>query len=192
MGETPMAAEREHGRVELDGRMVRAMRGDLTVQQVDVVVNAANERLAHGGGVAAALARAGGPDVQTESDRWVANHGHLHPGHTAVTTAGEMPAKSVVHVVGPRYRDGQDNEGLLRQAVRVALDTARDVSAESVAMPAISSGIFGYPPDEAGRVIAEECVRWLGDEPGSVREIRLIGIDDDAALRFATGLDEWR
>lgn len=183
--------EREHGRIELDGRAVRALRGDLTQQRVDAVVNAANERLAHGGGVAAALARGGGPQVQEESDRWIAERGPLEPGQAAVTTAGDLPARLLIHVVGPRYREGQDNEGMLRQAVRAALDTAREESAESVALPAISAGIFGYPPDEASRVIAQECVRWLGEDPGTVRDIHLVGIDDDAALRFADGLEEW-
>lgn len=183
--------EREHGRVQLNGRIVSAISGDLTNQDVDIVVNAANEQLAHGGGVAAALARAGGRDVQRESNAWVRDHGPLGPGEAAVTTAGKMPARCIVHVVGPRYREGQDNEGLLRQAVRTALATANEQSAESVALPAISSGIFGYPPDAASRVIAEECVRWMSSEPGSLREIRLVGVDDEAARRFAAGLDEW-
>lgn len=186
-----MAPDREeHGRAELDGRAVRALRGDLTAQEVDAIVNAANERLAHGGGVAAALARAGGPEVQADSDRWVAEHGEVGPGQAAVTTAGDLPARMLVHVVGPRYREGQDNEGLLRQAVRAALDAAREASAASVALPAISAGIFGYPPNEAGRVIAEECVRWLGDQPGAVRDIRLVGIDDESARHFASALGE--
>lgn len=183
--------EREHGRVQLDGTVVRAIRGDLTRQDVDAVVNAANERLAHGGGVAAALARAGGRAVQRESDAWVRDHGPVGPGQAAVTTAGKMPARCIIHVVGPRYREGQDNEALLRAAVRTALRTADEQSATSVALPAISSGIFGYPPDEASRVIAEECVRWMSGGSGSLREIRLVGIDDEAARRFATGLDEW-
>lgn len=184
--------EREHGRVELDGRTVRALRGDLTTLQVDAVVNAANEQLRHGGGVAAALARAGGPAVQAESDDWVAEHGPVGPGQAAVTTAGDLPARCIVHVVGPRYREGQDNEGRLRQAVRAALDAARAAEATSVALPAISAGVFGYPPEEASRIIAEECVRWLGEGAGELREILLVGVDDDAALRFATGLDESR
>jgi O-acetyl-ADP-ribose deacetylase len=170
-----------------DGAVV-AMQGDLTAQQVDAVVNAANEHLRHGGGVAAALSRAGGPDVQAASDRWVDEHGPLRPGRAAVTTAGNLPARMLVHVAGPRYRDGQDNEGLLRQAVRAALQAADDAGAASVALPAISAGIFGYPPQEAGRVIADEAVRWLGAGPAAVTEIRLVGFDEAAAQHFAAGL----
>jgi O-acetyl-ADP-ribose deacetylase len=178
----------EIGRRAVGDGMVVAMQGDLTAQQVDAVVNAANEHLRHGGGVAAALSRAGGPDVQTASDRWVDEHGPLQPGRAAVTTAGNLPARMLVHVAGPRYRDGQDNEGLLRRAVRAALQAADDAGAASVALPAISAGIFGYPPQEAGRVIADEAVRWLGADPAAVTEVRLVGFDETAAQHFAAGL----
>lgn len=177
--------DEEIARRYVDGRDLVVVRGDLTAQAVDAVVNAANEHLQHGGGVAAALARRGGPAVQDDSDRWVAEHGPVAPGTAAVTTAGDLPARMLVHVVGPRYRSGQDNAGLLRQAVTAALDAARDAGATSVALPAISAGIFGYPLDEAARVIAEEALRWLGARPGEVREVRLVGFDDAAAGALA-------
>lgn len=175
-------------RAEVNGRHLIVVQGDLTAQPVDAVVNAANEHLKHGGGVAAALARAGGPEVQAESDRWVAEHGPLGPGQAAVTTAGPMPAERIVHVVGPRYREGQDNPGLLRQAVRAALDAARDAGSASVALPAISAGIFGYPLEEASAVIVAAGREWLGDRPGPVNEIRLVGYDKRAAQAFAAAL----
>jgi putative ATPase len=155
--------------------------GDLTTQVVDAVVNAANEQLAHGGGVAAALARAGGPAVQDESDRWVAEHGPVKPGQAAVTTAGNMPARWLVHVVGPRHRDGQDNEGLLRQAVGAALDAAAEVGATSVALPVISAGIFGYPLAQAAAVLVSQAHDWMsGRVGGSPLEVRLVGRDPQA------------
>ncbi len=165
-----------------------AVQGDLTAQPVDAVVNAANERLQHGGGVAAAIVRAGGAVIQHESDAWVREHGPVVPGTAAVTTAGDMPARWVVHVVGPRFRDGQDNEGLLRQAVRAALEAAVAAGARSVAMPAISAGIFGYPRADATRVIAAECVAWLGGRPHALDEIRLVGYDDGSAADFAAAV----
>lgn len=168
---------------------VHAVVGDLTRQEVDVVVNAANEQLQHGGGVAAALANAGGSQVQRDSDAYVNEFGELRRGEAAITTAGAMPAEHIVHVVGPRYREGQDNEGLLREAVRAALDAARELGAGSVAMPAISAGIFGYPPADAGRVIADEAARWAAHDPGSVTEIRLVGLDEDSAAHFSAGLE---
>lgn len=176
--------------IRVDGATLRVVAGDLTAQEVDAVVNAANEQLAHGGGVAKALATAGGPEVQQESDAWVAEHGPLDHGRSAVTTAGRMPATHLIHVVGPRYRDDQHNQRLLRETVTAALDAARDVGATSVALPAISTGVFGYPPQEAGRVIADACASWLGYRRGSVEEVRLVGLNADAAAHFVDGLPD--
>lgn len=180
--------DEEITRREVDGRAVVVIQGDLTAQAVDAIVNAANEHLRHGGGVAAALARRGGPAVVEESRRWVAEHGPVTPGTAAVTTAGDLPARVLVHVVGPRYRAGQDNAGLLQQAVTAALDAARDAGAASVALPAISAGIFGYPLADAAGVIAETALAWLDDRPGDVREVRLVGYDRAAADAFAAPL----
>jgi O-acetyl-ADP-ribose deacetylase len=179
----------EVARAEVGDRRVIAAHGDLTEQRVGVVVNAANERLAHGGGVAAALARGGGPAVQAESDEWVAAHGELTPGHAAVTTAGELPAHEIVHVVGPRYREDQDNAGLLRQAVETALEAAASSGARSVALPAISTGVFGYPQAEAAPLIAATARGWLAQHGGTVEEIRLVGFDEAAARAFVPGLE---
>ncbi|QBI20594.1 macro domain-containing protein [Egibacter rhizosphaerae] len=176
------------GRQEIGSRRVVALQGDLTAQHVDAIVNAANEQLQHGGGVAAAIAKAGGHDIQRESDAWLHEHGEVGHGEAAVTSAGRMPADYVVHVVGPRYKDGQDNARLLRETVAAALDAARDYDCKSIALPAISAGIFGYPADEATRVIGEACLAWLGDDAGSLTEVRLVGIDQRGAELFAAGI----
>ena len=168
--------------------VLRVVRGDITTLPVDAVVNAANERLAHGGGVAAALARAGGDEVQRASDAWVAEHGPVRPGMAAVTTAGRMPARMIVHVVGPRYHDGQDNAALLDQAVRAALDAAEDEDATSIALPAVSAGIFGYPPAEATAVIARSCATWLSEADRSLRDVALVGFDAATAELFSTAV----
>lgn len=167
---------------------LQVRQADLTRLAVDAVVNAANEHLAHGGGVAAALARAGGATVQNESDAWVAEHGPLGAGHAAVTTAGAMPAQMIVHVVGPRYRDGQDNARLLAAAVSAALDAAAGAGARSVAVPAISAGIFGYPATAATRVIAVACARWLADASGTLSDVVLVGFDDHTTALFRAAL----
>jgi O-acetyl-ADP-ribose deacetylase (regulator of RNase III) len=99
-----------------------------------------------------------------------------------------MPATWVIHVVGPRYRPGQDNAALLGQAARAALDTADELGAASVAMPAISAGIFGYPRREATAVIAREAAAWLAAEPKSLVQVRLVGYDDATAEDFAAAL----
>lgn len=162
-------------------------RGDITTQDVDVIVNAANARLAHGGGVAAAIALAGAPAVDAESRAWVDAHGVVPPGGAAITSAGSMPADHVVHVAGPVYRRGQDNEAVLGEAVRAALDAAVEVGARSVALPTISAGIYGYPPAEACGVIVETTVAWLNDG-GDLDEIRLVAFDDDIAAHYAKDL----
>lgn len=183
------------GQRRIGDAALRALRGDLTALPVDAVVNAANERLAHGGGVAAALSRAGGPEVQRASDAWVAHHGPLRAGQAAVTTGGRMPARWLIHVVGPRHRAGQDNAGLLRGAVRAALDAADELEARSIALPAISAGIFGYPPPEATTVIADACAEWLHERPEHVADVLLVGFDDATADLFARGItdvpDDW-
>ena len=166
---------------------VRAITGDLTLQDVDAIVNAANEYLVHGGGVAAAIVRSGGTVVQEESTAWVRDHGPVVAGTAAVTTAGAMPARHVIHVVGPRYRHGQDNEGLLREAVQAALNAAVAHDDHSVALPAISAGIFGYPRADATRVISETVTMWVAAHPGALEEIRLVGFN--AATTAAFGLE---
>jgi glutamate racemase len=165
-----------------------ALTGDLTTQPVAAVVNAANASLQHGGGVAAAIVRAGGPVIQRDSNRWVQRHGTIVPGEAAVTTAGSLPAANVIHVVGPVYREGQDNAGLLRRAVVAALDAAVAIGARSVAFPAISAGIFGYPLGEATAVIAAAVVEWVRDHPGTLDEVRLVGYQDQVTRGFASGL----
>ncbi len=177
-------------RMEVGGTRVVVVEGDITAQDVEAVVNAANERLQHGGGVAAAIVDAGGRSIQEESDAWVEEHGPLEPGRAAVTGAGEMPARWVVHVAGPVYDDGsEENEDRLRTAVRAALDAARSEGAGSVALPAISAGTYGYPRAEATAVIADEVVSWCRQHGEALGEVRLVGFDGPTADDFRDGLD---
>lgn len=167
---------------------VRTTTADLTTMEIDVVVNAANEHLAHGGGVAAAMSRAGGPSVQTESDEWVADNGPVGDGQAAVTTAGDMPATWIVHVVGPRYRGDGSDASKLAAAVDAALDASLGLGAATVALPAISTGIFGYPLDDATKVIVTACRSWIADHPTTDLEIVLVGVHDRATSAFDTAL----
>jgi len=172
-------------RSEIGSTEIRVVLGDITQLDVDAVVNAANERLSHGGGVAAAISRAGGPAVQEESDQWVAEHGPLTRGRAAVTTAGAMPARVVIHVVGPRYRAGRDNETHLANTVVAALDAAAANDVRTLALPAISSGIFGYPRSAATAVIARTVGSWVRDHPGVFDDVFLVGVDQGTT-------DDWR
>ena len=138
--------------------------------------------------MAAAIARAGGESIQRESDEWVKRRGPVPTGSAAVTGGGELPARYVVHTVGPRYRVDADNESLLRAAVRAALGAAQAAGASSVALPAVSAGIFGYPREEATAVISSEVVRWSREHSDGLGEIRLVGFDNETCELFAAGL----
>lgn len=135
--------------------------GDVTTFTGDVIVNAANSHLRHGGGVAAAIARAAGPGFQWESDELVRRKGPVPVGGAAITGGHALKASWVIHAVGPVYgqEDGREGE-LLASAYRSSLDLARRVGVGSIAFPAISTGIFGYPLDEAARV----AIRAVADE----------------------------
>lgn len=183
----PLPGRLTHDRY--DAGMLKVVQGDLTSQRVDAIVNAANENLQHGGGVAAAIVRAGGAVIQQESNAWVSEHGPVGKGLAAMTTAGSLPARYVIHVVGPRYQSGQNNSGMLRQAVNAALDAAALSGCKSVALPAISAGIFGYPLTEACEVIVAACREWLDRRPGLLSEVRLVGYDEDAAAHFRRALN---
>jgi O-acetyl-ADP-ribose deacetylase len=175
--------------VEVAGTTLRALTGDLAQQEVDAIVNAANVLLQHGGGVAAAIARAAGPGLQRESDAWVAEHGPLQDGSAAVTSAGELPCRLVVHVAGPIHDPGrEDNAARLRSAAVAALDAGHEQGARSMAFPAISAGIYGYPLAEATEVLAQAVAAWVQEHPGRLGEVRLVGFQDEITDAFATAL----
>ncbi len=152
--------------------------GDITEQEVDAVVNAANSALSHGGGVAGALVRRGGPVIQRES----AALAPVPVGEAAATSAGTLPCRAVIHAVGPRWGEG-DEESKLRRAVRSALRVAEELGCSSVALPALSTGIFGFPKAAGCRVIVEEVRRHL-EGAGRVVLVRLTSIDRDTSAHF--------
>jgi O-acetyl-ADP-ribose deacetylase len=126
------------------------VRGNLLDEPVDAIVNAANGHLAHGGGVAAIISRAAGSVLQGESDAYVRSNGPLPTGSAVITTAGKLPFKGVIHAVGPRYGEGNE-EQLLLQALEAAFALACSRDWSSVSFPAVSSGIFAVPLDICAR-----------------------------------------
>jgi O-acetyl-ADP-ribose deacetylase (regulator of RNase III) len=155
------------------------VRGNLLEEPVDAIVNAANGHLAHGGGVAGIIARAAGPALQEESDRIVRSSGVLASGTAVATTAGRLPFKGVIHAVGPRYGEG-DEEAKLFKALSAALALARERGWEAVSFPAVSSGIFAVPLD----VCARAYLRAARASP--IRNVRLCLRDQpviDAVLK---------
>ena len=126
------------------------VQGNLLEETVDVIVNAANGHLAHGGGVAGIISRAAGPALQSESDSSVAKAGPLPTGSAVATTAGRLPFKAVIHAVGPRYGEG-DEERKLVKALSAAFALAAERGWLSVSFPAVSAGIFSVPLDICAR-----------------------------------------
>lgn len=168
------------------GQIIRVVRGDLTEEQVDAIVNAANEHLAHGGGVAGAIVRRGGYSIQEESDRWVREHGPVRTGTAAITGAGDLPCRYVIHAVGPVWRERGDEPELLAGAVRSALLLATEHGLRSVSMPGISSGIFGFPKPLCAGVMLSTIKEFLTMYPeSSVKEVNLCNIDRHTADIFA-------
>jgi O-acetyl-ADP-ribose deacetylase len=130
------------------------VRGNLLEEPVDAIVNAANGHLAHGGGVAGIIARAAGLELQRESDLLVQRHGPFPTGSAVVTTAGKLPFKGVIHAVGPRQGEG-DEEAKLVQALTAAFTRAKERAWGSVSFPAVSSGIFAVPLPVCARAYAK-------------------------------------
>lgn len=160
--------------------------GDITQQEVDAIVNAANERLQHGGGVAAAIASAGGPIIQGESDQWVEEHGPVTHANPAFTSAGDLPCEYVIHAVGPRWGSGKEDRKL-EDAVLGSLRLAEDLGVQSIAFPAISTGIFGYPKEQAAKVIYAAVETYAGRHPESqVEQVRIVLYDDSTLQSFTT------
>lgn len=147
------------------GRRFEVVQGNLLEEPVDAIVNAANGHLAHGGGVAGIISRAAGPELQRESDQLVRKHGPYATGSAIVTTAGRLPFKGVIHAVGPRQGEGDEEEKLTR-ALANAFACAKERGWSSVSFPAVSAGIFAVPPE----VCARAYLRAVRASPiGSIR-----------------------
>lgn len=161
------------------GQRIVLVRGDITVESVDAIVNAANSALAHGGGVAAAIVRRGGPEIQRESDDWVRRHGPVAPGSVALTGAGNLPCRAVIHAVGPIWRGGGEGEDdTLRSAAWSSFALADERGFRSLALPAISAGIFGFPLERCARILLRTAEEFFQAHPESrLREIRFVLFD---------------
>jgi O-acetyl-ADP-ribose deacetylase len=157
--------------------------GDITALAVDAIVNAANDHLQHGGGVAAAISRKGGPTIQRESDVVISTRGPLQTGEAVITGGGKLAAKFVIHTVGPVWsrHDPAEADRLLCQAVRSSLMLAEQKRLKSVAFPAISTGIYGFPINRAAPLMLKEAANHLGGQTGLERV--LFCLYDDASYR---------
>jgi O-acetyl-ADP-ribose deacetylase (regulator of RNase III) len=159
---------------------LRLVSADLTEREVDAIVNAANSRLQHGGGVAGAIVRKGGRIIQEESDRI----GFVPVGGAAITTGGKLKAKYVIHAVGPRMGEG-DEDNKLKNAILSVLNLASEERLASISVPAISAGIFGFPRDRCAKILVGETVAFLKKNDGTpLRLVEFCIFDKDAFAFF--------
>jgi O-acetyl-ADP-ribose deacetylase (regulator of RNase III) len=162
--------------IEFDGP------GDITKETTDAIVNAANSSLMGGGGVDGAIHRGGGPSILKECERIVAKIGQLPPGRAVITGAGRLPAKFVIHTVGPRYRDGSRGEAdILASAYRESIRVADEHAIQSLAFPSISTGIYGYPLEEASPIAISAVLQALPSTT-HVKQVRFV-LFDSATLK---------
>jgi O-acetyl-ADP-ribose deacetylase (regulator of RNase III) len=158
------------------GQTIQIVQGDITIEEVDAIVNAANEHLQHGGGVAWAISKKGGPSIQKESDVWVRKHGSVPHARPAWTSGGLLPAKYVIHAVGPLWGDG-DEDHKLQSAVTGSLRVADELKCSSIAMPAISTGIYGFPKDRAAGIIFSAIEKYFIENSSGLKIVKLVLFD---------------
>ena len=172
---------------KINNTEIEVIKGDITLLDVEAIVNPANNYLIHGGGLAAAIVRRGGQIIQQESKKI----GNVPTGSAVYTSGGHLKAAYVIHAVGPRYKDGKSGEPeKLASAVKSALDIADKKKLKSVALPAISSGIFGYPLPECAVVITKAIADYLGGlTETTLEKVTVCLFDDEAFAEFEKQLE---
>ncbi len=177
---------------QIENTTIRLVQGDIVEQQVDAVVNAANSTLMGGGGVDGAIHRAGGPAILAACKEIIAEIEKLETGKAVITTGGELPAKFVIHTVGPVFKDGYHGEYTsLEHAYWHSLELARDEEEiRTVAFPSISTGAYRFPVEEAALVALNTFVRFAREFPDALDEIRLVTFSDDDSAAFRARFDE--
>jgi O-acetyl-ADP-ribose deacetylase (regulator of RNase III) len=168
------------------GQSLQLVHGDLTEEHVDAIVNAANAQLQHGGGVAGAIVRRGGVQIQEESDAWVRARGPVYQDSPALTGAGRLPCRHVIHAVGPVWGEGNE-DAKLHAAVAGALRLADEQGFTSLALPAISTGIFGFPKDRGARILIEAILSFFAAHAsGPLTLVHITLIDKPSVQVFAS------
>jgi O-acetyl-ADP-ribose deacetylase (regulator of RNase III) len=158
-------------KVQINRTTLELIEGDITQMATAAIVNAAIHGLIHGGGLSELIARAGGPTIQEESNEWIRKHGLVPTGSVAITSGGDLKARYVIHAVGPIY-DGQPRAAeLLGSAVHAALRMADEYRLKSISLPPVSTGIFGYPMEEAAQVMLDAVIAYLRGETGLIRVV---------------------
>ena len=169
-----------------DNARIEIVKGDITKERVDAIVNAANSGLAGGGGVDGAIHRAGGPAIMAECRKL----GGCATGNAKITTGGDLPAKHVIHAVGPVYHDGAQGEPeLLASCYRRSLEVAVENGLKSIAFSAISCGVYGYPIPDAAR-IALSTVKTFAESNAHIEFVRFVLFSDEVLTIFQDAANE--
>ena len=174
-------------RVLPTGQTIQIAKGEITAETTDAIVNAANEYLQHGAGVAGAIVRGGGQVIQQESEAWIRKHGRVSHSHPAWTSGGRLPARYVIHAVGPVWGDG-DEDVKLTSAIIGTLEVADQLKLSSISLPAISTGIFGFPKGRAAGVILSAIENYFSKGKSGIRLVRLTLFDEPTIRAF---LEAW-
>jgi O-acetyl-ADP-ribose deacetylase len=158
--------------IKIKNTQLSLVQGDITRQKTDAIVNAANSSLMGGGGVDGAIHRAGGPAILEECKQIVARQGRLPAGKAVITSGGNLPAKYVIHTVGPVWQGGASDEPrLLASAYRESLKLAEKYNLKNISFPSISTCAYGYPVDEAAKVAVSAIISFLNNEADSIKEV---------------------
>jgi O-acetyl-ADP-ribose deacetylase (regulator of RNase III) len=173
-----------------NGKSIQLLKGDITKVPVDAIANAANSGLRGGGGVDGAIHNAGGPSIMQELDAIRATSGGCPTGSAVATTAGSLPAKYVFHAVGPIYSGGSSGEAeLLASAYRACLQLAEDKMIEYISFPSISTGIYGYPVDEAAPIALSAVAQHLMKPDARLQRAVFVLFDDRTLASYRTALE---
>lgn len=165
---------------KINNKIFRLIKDDITQRKVDSIVNAANSYLKHGGGVAAAIVRKGGTIIQEESNKI----GYVPVGGAAITGAGNLSCKSVIHAVGPQMGEG-DEDNKLRNTINSIMQLATAKQFSSISIPAISSGIFGFPKDRCAKILVSESQKFLQqNQQSSINLVEFCIFDDETYNHF--------
>ena len=171
--------------IRLDNRKtIRLVKGDITERYVEVIINAANSYLKHGGGVAAAIVRKGGDVIQQESNKI----GFVPVGSAVITSAGRLPCKAVIHAVGPRMGEG-DEDAKLKKTIKSTLKLAAEKGFTSISMPAISSGTFGFPKERCANILVNESIDFFLNSKNTINIIEFCIIDNETLYCFKIEFD---
>ncbi len=175
--------------VTVNKTKISVIEGDITGQNTDAIVNAANSGLMGGGGVDGAIHRTGGPAILEECKNIVAKHGRLPTGKAVITTGGNLKARHVIHTVGPIWHGGGRNEAeLLRSAYYECLKLATENKLASISFPSISTGAYGYPVDEAAKIAVSTVVSFLKEQATSLKDIVFVLFDSRTYQSYRSAL----